>query len=182
VIACLIMARAVWADKTQDALSRLTTGENLTRENPLLHLRNWLMGEGSREDNSLVRQVMFHHLAAFVDGKSLPQVVVNSNQAFIRISKLHKVRFEKICAFYGKQLPAALGDSKESAEPDPNAGPLSAEAIRIGKSFSGSFSSTDLRARTDANVGTWLGIWLNRGWIEGCGGNSFVCTNKFGKL
>ena len=181
VLACLVMARSVWPNETQDALGRLQTGENLTRENPLLHLRNWLMGTGNKEEASLVRQIVLTHLAAFKDKKSLPQVVVNSNASYIRMARLHKVRFEKICAFYANALPEFLREGEATVKAAANAAYNSEEAIRVGNSFTGSFSATDLRARTDAHVGQWLGLWLERNWIEGCGGNSFMRTKSFGK-
>lgn len=180
VAASLIMARAVWADKTQDALQRLQTGENLTRENPLLPLRNWLMGAGQREPALIVRQVTLHHLAAFVDGKACPQVVVNSNAALIRMLRLHKVRVDKICALYGQTPPEFVSDEPKKKET--NLSPTSPEAIAIGNNITGAFSALELQARTDANVGPWFGVWMSKGWIERCGTTQFVKTAKFGKL
>lgn len=180
VSACLVMGRSVWADKTEDALNRLKTGENLSRENPILHLRNWLVGDGNNEYADLVRRVTFHHLAAFVDGKSLPQVVVNSEVALNRVLKLHKVRVEKICGLYNQPLPPALRVNGEEAKPV-NLSPTSPEAVEIGQRLSGCFTTTDLRARTDANVGQWFGVWLAKGWIEPAGVNQFRKTEKFGK-
>lgn len=179
VAASLIMARAVWADKTQDALHRLQTGENLTRENPLLPLRNWLMGVGQRESALIVRMVTLHHLAAFVDGKACPQIVVNSNAALIRILKLHKVRVDKICAIYGQATPEFV--TEQPAKKEINLSPTSPEAIAIGNSLTGAFSSLDVAARTEANVGPWFGVWLAKGWIERSGTTQFIKTAKFGK-
>ena len=179
VAACLAMARAVWADKTEDAMQRLTTGENLTKENPILALRNWLMGAGAREENTIVRLAIFHHLAAFVDGKSCATLVTTSSAAYVRILKLHQVRVEKICAWYSRPLPECLATA--SKKPAANASPVSPEAIKVGESLANCFTSTDLRARTDDNAGQWLLVWLNRGWIESAGSNQFRKTDKFGK-
>lgn len=182
VAACLIMARAHWEDKTADALGRLQTGENLTRENPLLHLRNWLTSDGSREENALVRQVTFHHLAAFVDGKALPQIVVNSNAAYIRVCKIHKVRIEKICAIYGQPLPVILAEKTDEVKKPVAAGPFSETALKIGESLSDLFSSTDLMARTEENASQWLLPWLRKKWIESAGVRQYRKTAEFGKI
>ena len=182
VAACLMMRKAVWSDKTMTALDRLITGENLTRENPLLHLRNWLMSVDSRQSATILRQTTLHHLAAFVDGKSCPQVVVNSEAAYLRMMKLHRVRVEKICALYGKPLPEILTDGNQGeTESNPKASATSKEAIKVGQSLADSFTILDLKARTDANVGQWLGAWLNKKWIEPNGVNQFRKLEAFGK-
>ncbi len=182
VIACIAMGRAVWADKTSDFLNRLMTGENLAAGNPILPLRNWLMGPGSREDNALVRQVTFHHMAAFVDGQNTPQVIVNSDKAYIRIMKLHKVRVEKICAIYAQPLPDFLRSADDKPVAVKKFGPLSTEAAKIGETLSETFSSTDLMARIDGNAGQWLAIWKNQGWIDVVAMNLYRRTAKFGVI
>lgn len=180
VAACLVMARSVWADKTADALNRLQTGENLTRENPILQLRNWLMGDGKHEDNVVIGRAVFYHLAAFVDGKSTPFIIINSDVAYIRILKLHKVRVEKICAIYNQSLPEIL----QTVEDKPKATAIAAnspEAVKIGESLPVIFSSTDMMARTDGNSGQWLMVWLKKKWIESAGVNQFRKLEGFGK-
>ncbi|MEI8289839.1 MAG: hypothetical protein WCH99_10225 [Verrucomicrobiota bacterium] len=171
--ACLMMGKAVWSDKTMTALERLITGENLTRENPLLHLRNWLMSQDSRQSNTVLRQTTLHHLAAFVDGKSIPQIVVNSNAAYLRMMKLHRVRVEKICALYGKPLPEIFDQTEQEKNANAKAGPISAEALKIYANLPATFSALDLKARTDSNTGQWLCTWLNKKWIEPSGVNQF---------
>jgi hypothetical protein len=183
VAACLIMGRATWADKCEDARTRLETGENLTRENPLLHLRNWLMGVGGREDNAVIRQVVFHHLASFVDDKSCPQIIVNSNAAVIRVLKLHKVRVEKICAIYNQPLPKCLRAGADAAPAvSKKSAAFDAEALRLAATLQPVFTSTDLVARVDDNAVTWLLQWRNAGWIESAGVNQFKKTEKFGSI
>ena len=183
VAACLIMGRAVWADKMEDARNRLQTGENLTRENPLLHLRNWLMSTGSREDNSIVRQVTFAHLAAFVDGKSLPQIVVNSNQAYIRMLKFHKVRIEKICAIYGQPLPEILFEKGEAPKSNKAWSPFSPEGLAMAATLGDNFTTTDLLARVDGgDISIYLLAWEKRGWIVACGFKQYKKTSAFGKV
>jgi hypothetical protein len=181
VAACMVMGRSVWADKTDDALKRLQTGENLTRENPLLHLRNWLMGAGGDEYADLVRRVTFHHLAAFVDGKAVPQICLNSELALNRVLKLHQVRVEKICAIYGQTLPAALRAAAADEVKPVKVSAKSPEAIKIGWTLNEVFTSTDLVARVDDVGGQWLLVWLNAGWIVSAGVGQFRKTEKFGK-
>lgn len=181
VAACLMMGKAVWSDKTMTALERLITGENLTRENPLLHLRNWLLSGDSRESATVLRQTTLHHLAAFVDGKTQSQIVVNSSTAYLRMMKLHRVRVEKICALYGKPLPDIFEQTEQEKTANAKAGPLSAEALKIGESLSATFSQLDLKARTDSNIGQWLGIWMSKKWIEPSGANQFRKLENFGK-
>ena len=182
VTAALAMCRAVWADKTADAVQRLETGADLATGNALLPLRNWLMGTaGEREDKAVIRQVTLHHLAAFVDGKSLPQVVMNSNQAYARLLKLHRVRIEQICALYGQPLPECLRAATESAVATRKATAFDADALRIAETLQPVFTSTDLMARTDENVGVWLMNWRNKGWIESAGVNQYKKTEKFGR-
>jgi hypothetical protein len=180
VQAALVMARAVWADKTADALARLRTGADLAQGNALLPLRNWLLGNGRREENAVIRQTVLHHLAAFVDGKNTPQLVCVSNQAYIRMAKLHRVRIVKICALYAQPLPDFLAAPDESLKPVSAMKPLSPEAIAIGKTLSPVFSSTDLVARTDENVGNWLNVWLQAGWTDTVGTREYRKTDKFG--
>ena len=183
VAVCLIMARSVWGDKAQDARERIRTGENLSRENPLLHLRNWLMGSAANEPASTVRNAAFHHLAAFVDGKSLPNIIVHSAVAHGRVLKLHKVRVEKICRIYGYDLPEVLRAPAEAPTPSAKAAnALSPEAIKVGESLSPVFTSTDLVARTDGQAGQWLLIWVSRKWIESAGVNQYRKTASFGKV
>lgn len=179
VAACLVMARAVWADKTEDARLGLESGENLSKENPLLHLRNWPLG--CQGDNLLVRQAVFHHLAAFVDGRSLPQIILNSNAAYARVLKLHKVRAEKICALYQQPLPEFLNDATSKVDTK-KVGAMDAEAIKVGESLSPVFTSTDLIARTELDCGRWLMLWLQTGWIESAGVREYRKTANFGKF
>jgi hypothetical protein len=182
VAACLMMGKAVWSDKTVTAVDRLITGENLMRDNPLLHLRNWLLSGDSRQSATVLRQTTLHHLVAFVDGKTQSQIVVNSTSAYLRMMKLHRVRVEKICSLYGKPLPEIFEQTEQEKTANAKAGPLSPEALKIGESLPTTFSSLDLKARTDANVGTWLGIWMSKKWIEPSGANQFRKSQNFGKV
>jgi hypothetical protein len=180
VVASLAMARALWPEQTGDFIVRLNTGENLATGNPVLSLRNWLMGPGFGEEVSLIRQVTLHHICAAKDGVQLPQAVTNSDKAYRRVLALHRVRAEQICKIYNQPMPEFLREkAKESAVDARKVGPTDPEAIKVGQSLGMTFTTTDLIARTDGNVGMWLGVWLNKRWIESGGINQFRKTAAF---
>ena len=178
--ACLAMARAVWAEKTAVAVEKLITGEGLFKENPILPLRNWLLGIGSREDKALIRNTVFHHLAAFVDGKSCSAVVSTNPAAYKRMLRLHAVRVRRICALYNMPEPEGL-DDKPAAAAAAAVNATSPEALKLVATLGETFTVLDLKARVDENAGQWLLVWKNKGWIEPAGVNTFRQTAKFGK-
>jgi hypothetical protein len=177
VLACMAMHHALFQKQTEEAFRRLMTGADLSAGNALLPLRNWLMSANS--ENATIRMATLHHLYAFKQNQTVPQICTNSNKAYVHVLELSVKRIEKICAIYGQPLPEFL--SGEKAKLPPAAGPFSEDAVRVGLELKGAFSSTDVIARTEANAGQWLMAWLNRGWIAGVGGNQFVRTDKFGK-
>jgi hypothetical protein len=197
VLACVALAYGVWPDKTDDFYQRLRTGENLTRDNPVLHLRNYLLGEGGHADTQTLRCAILYHLVAFVEDRKLNSTVVNSNTALLQIIKLQGPRAEKIRKLYGAEAasiapptgrpPAGVNGRGGDDEPlarKLNISAIGEDAIRIGGTLSATFSSTDLSVRLDSPnlVGLWLADWRRRGWIESAGVREFRKTEIFGKV
>lgn len=178
VMSCLAFCRALWPKESADAMQRLATGADLAAGNPLLPLRNWLMSARDAAED-VTRQTVFHHLYEFKRQRTVPQICLNSDKAYRLVMELSKVRTEKICAIYGHPLPSFMAGEKVKIPPA--AGPFSAQAIEIGLSLQGAFSSTDLAARTEANVGLWLTVWLKNEWIKSAGARQYLRTEKFGK-
>jgi hypothetical protein len=175
------MARALWPEKSADFLSRLKSGENLTKENPILSVRNWLLQMTTRVDTSTIRQVLFHHLCAFVDGKTCASLVSNSNIAYMRVLKLSKVRTDKICKIYNEiTLDCSTKNEEEEIKPE-NLYPLGKAAAKIAETLGQTFSTTDLFARAGDEAGKWLLLWRNHGWIDPAGLNQYRKTEKFGQ-
>jgi hypothetical protein len=186
VAAVLVLARAAWPDKTDDFMTRLKTGENLTRDNPILHLRNYLMGEGSG-DTSGQRLATCHHLLAFVEGRKLSSVVCTSNVALLQLLKLQGERVEKIRKIFGDEaltIPAPAVPAAEDKPAPINTAATGPDALRIAGTLRDVFSTTDLAARLDnANlIGLWLSDWRRRGWIETVGTREYQKTGSFGKV
>jgi hypothetical protein len=187
--AIVAMARAIWPDQTSDFLTRLVTGENLTRDNPILHLRNYLMSDGANADKAFQCCAITHHLLAFVEKRPLNSLVCTSNAALLQLLKLSGDRVEKIRKVYGAVQVAAPAGRPVPAEPEADnnilATPTSATGIKIGHSLRDPFSLLDLSARLDGNgnqrAGQWLMTWRNKDWIDSVGTNNWRKTDKFGK-
>jgi hypothetical protein len=192
VMACLVFARALWPEKTNDFLQRLMTGENLTKENPILVLRNWLLGKAGHEERSMIPKVVFHHLICFVDGKPCQTLVTHSDVAYLRVLKNSAAPVKKICAIYN-QISLEFMEQKNTTQAqnkveeqngNSHLKPNSSEAIAIGQKIVGAFTMNDLIARLDggsAQAGHLLAVWKASGWIETCGFGQYRRTEKFGK-
>lgn len=180
VTACLAMCRAQWPARMDEIIDKLQTGENLDRENSLLWLRNWLMSGASGQLRDVVRATVFYHLIEFIEARKVKSLVANTNSAYARILRLQEARVRKICTLYN-QLPPEFIRTEEDKRVVLS--PISAEGIKIGASLRDPFSSLDLQARLDAgnNIGSWLMVWRNRGWIEPASGvGQFKKTERFG--
>lgn len=179
VTACLAMCRAQWPARMDEVIARLQHGENLDRENALLWLRNWLMS-GNSQERDVIRATTFYHLVEFIEGRKVKSLVTNTNTAYARVLRLQEARVRKICALYN-QLPPEFIRTEEDKRVVLS--PIGAEGIKAGQSLRDPFSSLDLSARLDAgnNVGNWLMVWRNRGWIEPASGvGLFKKTERFG--
>ncbi len=190
---CVAIGRAVWPEKTAEFYRRLVTGENLASGNPILLLRNWLLGAGMHEHPAVMRLAICHHMHAFVEDRSLGSLVSQSSQSLIHILRQQKTRVEKVCAIYGQPVPelvagrsatsvpatrpAAAGNGKTPIQ-------FSEEGIRLGRTLNDPFTTLDVTARLDkhqGNAGLWLMLWANKGWVERVGSNAFRKTASFGK-
>lgn len=100
--AAAAMARAVFdEEKLDDFLNRLLTGENLTRDNAILPLRNWLLAAANKElRKESTRFIVFHHILAFVEGRPCASLVTHSDLAYKRVIELSRPRVQKIRDLY----------------------------------------------------------------------------------
>jgi hypothetical protein len=195
VAGVLILARAVWPEKTADFINRFKTGENLDRNNPILHLRNWLMGVGMNADAGTIRLTTAHHLVAFVEDRNLQSLVSQSNVALLQLLKLQGDRVAKIRKLYDAEAATVINPNAAAAkpakpvaptvspEPKFNISPTGPDALRVAATLAPVFSTTDLVARVDSpNIpGLWLADWNRRGWIVSAGVREFRKTDTFGK-
>jgi hypothetical protein len=190
---CMALAYAVYPEKTVEFYRRLITGENLSSTSPILHLRNYLIGQGASERASITRLPITYHLCAFVEGKNLSSLVINSNTGLLKLLTLQQTRVNKIRGIY--MQPEMVNPGKVSAAAPPTAGkapaeednsklhPTSAAGLKVADTLSKRFSILDLKARLDGKqaAGYWASHWMNKGWIEPVGVNEFLKTETFGK-
>lgn len=199
VLATMALGRAVWPEKTAEFYQRLVTGENLDSKSPILHLRNYLMGTGSRATTFESRNPITYHLWAFVEGKAVTQLIHASDAGFVRLMELNKDRAEKVRAIYqsadnqtvcspAAAAPQVNGNGSAEAQeeeeiPESEMHPAKRGGIKIGSTLSKRFTSLDLTARLprNQNAGYWLMHWRNKRWIDPAGPNEFVKTETFGK-
>lgn len=201
VSAVTVMARAVWPEKASDFYTRLKTGENLAGGNAILHLRNWLLGDGANADTCTMRLAATHHLLAFVEGRQVNSLVCSSNAALLKLIGLQGDRAEKIRKMFNAETyaPRATNGTGSTGsadihggngngngdgrQPKLNTSPIGDDAVRIGGTLSGTFTTTDLTARIDnPNLpGLWLAHWRRIGWVESAGAREFRKTATFGK-
>ncbi len=191
VASVIVLARAAWPDKTDDFLTRLKTGENLIRGNAILELRNWLMGDGNREDAATIRSATCHHLQAFVEGRALSSLVCHSNVSLLHLLKLQGDRIGKLRTLFGAEA-AAAAENKRATEAGQaetpgakfNASATGPDALRVGATLSPIFSTTDLAARVDnVNVvGLWVAKWRSLGWTEPVGTREHRKLKEFGRV
>lgn len=188
--ALMVLARAVWPEKTEDFYSRLRDGVNLTRDNPALHLRNWLMGSSMDHSPYTIRNTIAYALQEFVAGRPMEKIVTHSTAGMKALLSKQAEKSATVCKIYGATpvLPADKTESKGPAKPQPSSArspisPYSPEAVKIGDSLVGSFTLLDLVARLDEpnQPGTWLMLWMKKGWITSAGANAYRKTEKWGK-
>ena len=192
VSAVVVLGRTIWPDRTSDFYTRLKTGENLTRGNAILTLRNWLMADGFNEDVVVQRNAIAHHLHAFVDGRSLSTMVSNSDASLLAMLKQQPDPVDQIRKIYHVEAQSVTenknrtGDSRGSREnPKPesneNLTAFDPGAIKILETLGAAFSGTDLSVRLDGpqnRAGLWLMHWKQRGWIESIGVNQWRKVGK----
>lgn len=184
VAACLALCQRTWPEKTKDAMERLLHGENLSRDNSLLWLRNYLMGDGAlNSDAFTVRQTTFHHLLEFVENRAMKCLCSNSSENYFRVLRLEGKRVRQVCDLYGVNLPTVVANDEPQKPVRKAISPIGAEAITIGMALAGPFTIMDLTARLDKcdNSGQWAMVWKNRGWIKPAGFGQFTRTATFGK-
>ena len=181
VLAAMALGRAVWPDKASDFWTRLKTGENLSRDNPALHLRNWLMGEGQAHGRNELCITSLNCLKLFVDGKPMTSLRgghVQSGEGLEAVLKAIGDKAKKIQALYGAEAASIVRIDSQAKK---TLSPFSPEALAIGHSLSQYFSNTDLQARTEESASAMilLSNWKQRGWIEPAAPGSWTKTEAF---
>jgi hypothetical protein len=177
VAAAMVLAYAVSPKKTADFFARLISGENLSGDNPILPVRNWLLGEGAMEFNVTVRNTVLNHLVAFAANKKVTKVLPATEEGLVFTLQPQRDRVLAVCTEYNKRPPefleatAAPAKKRFIAEKDSQAA-----LARLSERF----SSLDLRARLDdpEAAGRLLGVWLAQGLVTPAGLKEFTKTEK----
>ena len=176
VTATLALAYGVAKADTEDFYKRLLSGESLAGDNPILHVRNWLLHSGSEEDAVTVRNVVANHLVAHAKKQKCTKLLDADDAGMTRILKAHQERLLKVCAEYNRTPPEIF-----AAEAKPAKAALTDEILKETLERLGNrFSSTDVRARLEdgAKAGLMLGLWIKGGLIEPAGVNEYAKTAK----
>lgn len=168
----------LWPEKTADFYQRLLTGDNLSRDNPVLPLRNYLLGDGASADVQTLRAAFLHHLVAFVEGRKLAAIVVTSDAARQQMVRAYGARGQKIAKLFGEEGQTVSEHREETWSEIKSGSPVSPAALGVFRSLGSRFTTTDLRARVDnpSLVGMWLADWHRKGWVTPAGVNEFAKT------
>lgn len=150
LLSACVMAKAVFpGDRIDDFMNRLVTGENLTRESPILPLRNWLINSAQRDIRSgETGHIICHHLFAFLENKPCGSLVTNSDIAYKKLLEMSRAKVQKIRTVYqemvmefaGEPVHAETATTKatpappktEPKKPEPVQTPAAKKAIESG--------------------------------------------------
>lgn len=99
VLGAMAFLHAVHPKRSPEVYERLKTGENLSRDNPLLPLRNYLMSDAAKKNNKSERlfvvQVIAHHAMMFLNGEPYAHAQEKVTHTKVALAKLKDQQIER---------------------------------------------------------------------------------------